>query len=54
MIALEGQGCRIKANFGEQPFSFPFKRHLLAERVSHENQLIGLLDKEFINIKMRE
>nr|CDS18738.1 ran binding protein 9 [Echinococcus granulosus] len=54
VIALDGQGCRVTTNFGDQPFFYPFKRHIAEEREAHENRLIGALSKDFIDVKMRD
>lgn len=54
VIALDGQGCRVTSNFGDQPFFYPFKRHIAEERETHENRLVEALSKDFIDVKMRE
>ncbi|VDO15209.1 unnamed protein product [Rodentolepis nana] len=54
VILMTGLQTRILTNFGEQPFVYPIFKHISYERFSHESQLVSVLSRDFIDVKMRE
>nr|CDS26877.1 ran binding protein 9 [Hymenolepis microstoma] len=54
VILMSGLQSKILTNFGEEPFVYPFFKHISSERFSQESQLVSALSRDFIDVKMRD